>query len=148
MPACSSASREAATDIVWTVSSASAQRRVLDAGALLDPLVAGVDRLDDLGVGDHPARAGSAPMPRIAACGSAPTGRLLVGAVMRRLPRGAGGAAAGRGRPGRRPRRATRRLCRRAAAMTGDLVAPCWRRRRSRWPLVSALGAGRLPRRS
>src|SRR5690349_7152280 len=30
---------------------------LLDAGALLDPLVAGVDGLDDLGVGDHPRRA-------------------------------------------------------------------------------------------
>ena len=30
---------------------------LLDAGALLDPLVAGVDRLDDLGVRDDPDRA-------------------------------------------------------------------------------------------
>ena len=36
--------RDAATDIICTVSSGPAQRRSLDAGALLDPLVAGVDR--------------------------------------------------------------------------------------------------------
>ena len=84
---------------------------LLDAGALLDPLVAGVDRLDDLGVGDHPRRAGRRRCRgsrRAAApwCG-------LRSAAIRRLPRGAGGAAAGRARPGRRPRPATRRPGRR-----------------------------------
>ena len=50
----SSALRAAATDIICTVSSAVGPAALLDAGALLDPLVAGVDRVDDLGVGHHP----------------------------------------------------------------------------------------------
>ena len=60
----------AATDIICTVSSGAGEAALLDAGALLDPLVAGVDRLDDLGVGDDPARAGRCRCPRIAACGA------------------------------------------------------------------------------
>ena len=50
---------------------------LLDARALLDPLVAGVDRVDDLGVGDHPRRAVGADARGCAACG-APVAVLIV----------------------------------------------------------------------
>ena len=70
MPARSSALRAAATDIICTVSSGVAQRRCLMPGALLDPLVAGVDRVDDLGVGDDPRRAGRRRSRGCAACGA------------------------------------------------------------------------------
>ena len=100
-----------ATLISWTVSSGRAPAALLDAGALLDPLVAGVDRLDDLGVRDHAGRAVGAE----AEDGGVrrPLRALDPGMVLMRLLRGAGAAAAGRGRRGRRPRRATRRPGRR-----------------------------------
>ena len=76
-------------------------------------------------------------MPRIPACGAP-----LVDADGASCgpPRGAGGAAAGRGRPGRRPRRATRRPGRRAARRRRCGRAG-WRRRRSAAPGASSSAA-------
>ncbi len=53
IPALSIALRAAATLMTWTVSSGAGPATLPDPRALLDPLVTGVDRRDDLGVGDH-----------------------------------------------------------------------------------------------
>ena len=88
-----------------------------DAGALADPLVGGVDRVDDLGVGDDPAGPVSADAPDPGVAGALGRGDRGRGhrAAFGVSPGGGGGEeGAGRGRRGHRPRRATRRRARRA----------------------------------
>ena len=103
-------------DIIWTVSSAAAQRRsTMPERVRIHSSVESI--WSRLGVGDHAARpvAADAQDARRARRRSAVRD---ASAVTRRVDarcRGAAAPAAGRGRPGRRPRPATRRRCRRAA---------------------------------
>ena len=116
------APRAAATDIICTVSSGVREAALLDAGAVLDPLVAGVDAVDDLGVGDDAAGAGSrrSPARRRTAFRRSESMRCPSGFPLRTHRRVQPDQAADRGRPGRRPPRAIRRSCRRAGRSPGS----------------------------
>ena len=68
-----------------TVSSSAAKRRLRDAGALADPLVGGVDALDDLGVGHDPRRAVAADAEDARVRGAAWRERMRCGHAGHRL---------------------------------------------------------------
>ena len=130
-----------------TVSSGVGPAALDDAGALRIHSSLESMRLDDLGVGDDPATAGRRRRPGSRRAAAPVAGASMAGSCGHRS-RGAAGRAAGRGRPGRRPRPATRRSCRRAARSTGGLVAQARRRRRParRARAARALAAGRRRR--